>query len=65
MIVHILGQPVIEAVACELLGRNTWGEAVFSPTDNPEIGRHRRNVVVGDLCRVDLKRGSRAVEAVE
>jgi hypothetical protein len=64
-IFHIQSQPVIEAVAYELLGRNLWCGAVFSSIDSSEISRHRRDVVVGDPYHVDLKRGSQTVEVVE
>ena len=65
MKVHIRSQPVIETVVCEFIGSDLWGEAELPSINGPEFGLRRRNIIVGDLCHIDLERGSQTVEAAE
>lgn len=56
---------MIKAMAREPFRGDLWGEAGFNPVCNAEIGLGRWGIVVCDLRYIDVKRGSKAVEAIE
>lgn len=65
MKVHVWDHPMIKAMAREPFRGDLWGEAGFNPVCNAEIGLGRWGIVVCDLRYIDVKRGSKAVEAIE